>query len=362
MTLKEYLAFAEEQCDKFMNSIPLGHIRPRELYEGTLEYFKRGGKRLRPAILMLSAGAVGAKTAELEAISAACAVELFHTFTLIHDDIIDNDPVRRGGKSVHILVSDMFEEGEKDKARRDEYGRDIAILSGDMLHALSLSLMLKTAESPAFSHSTVFKIASMMEGECLAAVLEGEALDTRAGLISSGADFSAGSFSETLEIMEKKTGMLFSFAARAGAMLGLNTDDTTRPEVTAVGNFAMLCGIAFQLQDDILGITADEKTLGKPIGSDIREGKRTVILQKAYECASDEDKKIIESTVGNKRASEEQIEKVKKIFKNTGAVDKARAMAEEYIRKALLELDVLPDSIYRNILKEWALFMSSREL
>jgi len=362
MTLHDYLKLSEERCRNYFNTVNLDNVKPEELKLGTVEYFNRGGKRLRPAILMLCAGALGGERAELAAIPTACAVELFHTFTLVHDDIIDNDETRRGGKSVHVLVSDLFSNGfPKDK--RDEYGRDVAILSGDMLHALSVRLCLNTADSGVFSHATVIEIAKMLEDECLAGVLEGETLDTREGLIKdTSLPFSTGTFEDTLNIMYKKTGYLFAFAAEAGAMLGLNTSDKAIREVMLLKEFAMLCGVAFQIQDDILGITADEKTLGKPIGSDIREGKRTVLLQKAYSLASDTERAEIERVVGNQSACEDDILKVRSIFVNTGAVDEAKALAELYIKRALDSLEEIPDSVYRNILKQWAYFMSERNL
>lgn len=363
MKLHDYLKKAELCCREYFDTVSLNNIRPEELRRGTVEYFMRGGKRLRPAILMLSAGVVGGKDAETAVIPSACAVELFHTFTLIHDDIIDNDSTRRGGKSVHVLVSDMFTSPNVPLEKSQEYGRDTAILSGDMLHALSVKLMLDTAKNSRFSPKTVISVTEMLENECLSGVLEGEALDTRAGLIKdTSLPFSTGTPEESLEIMLKKTGVLFSFAARAGAMLGLDTDDKNNVKVHSLGEFASLCGIAFQLQDDVLGIIADEKTLGKPIGSDIREGKRTVILQKAYAGCTAEEKKIIESTVGNQSANESEIEKVRQIFINTGAVDSAKRLAEEYINSALSHLDSFPESEYLNTLKEWAIFMSERNL
>lgn len=361
MNLTSYLNNCATLCEEYMNKVQTNHIEPEELKRGTLEYFKRGGKRLRPAILMLCAGALGGEDAEREAISAACAVELFHTFTLIHDDIIDNDPTRRGGESVHVLVSNLFKNTEDDKNKRDEYGRDIAILSGDMLHALSVKLMLDTAKCTKFSPKTVLEITSLLENECLAHVLKGEALDTRAGLIGNGS-FNVGTFEETYEIMDKKTAMLFSFAATVGGMLGLDTDDKNDPSVKHLAQFARLCGIAFQIQDDVLGICADEKKLGKPIGSDIREGKKTLILQHAYKNASPQDKRLIETVVGNKNATGEQINAVKEVFIKTGAVENAKKIAEEYIQKALEELTSLDNSHYLNILKEWAVFMSDRTL
>ncbi len=361
MNLTSYLNNCAKLCEQYMSGIEVNHIQPQELKLGTLEYFKRGGKRLRPAILMLCAGALGGEKAEREAVSAACAVELFHTFTLIHDDIIDNDPTRRGGESVHVLVSNMFKDAETDKAKRDEYGRDIAILSGDMLHALSVKLMLDTAKSGNFSPKTVLKITSLLENECLAHVLKGEALDTKAGLIGNGA-FSVGTFQETYEIMDKKTAMLFSFAATAGGMLGLDSDNENDARVRHLSEFARLCGIAFQIQDDVLGICADEKKLGKPTGSDIREGKRTLILQHAYQNASDSDKRLIEKIVGNKNATPDELDCIKNVFIQTGAVENSKKIAEEYIKKALWELESLTPSHYLNILKEWALFMSERTL
>ena len=361
MTLNNYLKISEKRCREYFSTVSLDNIKPEELRQGTVEYFNRGGKRLRPAILMLCAGALGGKSAEIASIPAACAVELFHTFTLVHDDIIDNDPTRRGGKSVHVLVSDMFPSIQKEK--RDEYGRDVAILSGDMLHALSVKLCLDTADSNEFSPSTVISVTKMLETECLAGVLEGEALDTREGLIKeSCAPFNSGSFEETLNIMYKKTGYLFAFAAEAGAMLGANTSDRSLEEIKRLKEFALLCGVAFQIQDDILGIIADEKTLGKPIGSDIREGKRTVLLQKAHALANNKERLEIERIVGNKTSCEADIIKVRNIFINTGAVDEARILAQDYIKKALVLLDHIPDSDYRKILKEWAYFMSERNL
>jgi geranylgeranyl diphosphate synthase type I len=355
MTLQNYLSDVEARVGACFEKLSLEHIKPYELNIGTIDYFLRGGKRLRPAILMLCAGIVGGKECENKVVSAALAVELFHTFTLIHDDIIDNDPTRRGGKSVHVLVSDMFE-----SQGSSEYGRDVAILSGDMLHALSVKALLDMVDCDTISAKTVIAVTQDLENRTLAEVLEGEALDTRAGLLHS--DFSVGSFEETLNIMDKKTGALFAFAARSGAMLGLDTSDMNNQSVVLLSEFARLCGIAFQIQDDVLGITADEKKLGKPIGSDIREGKKTLILQHAYNNANEEDKKTIESIVGVQSATETDIQKVKDIFIKTGAIDYAKRLANEYIGAALEKLSGFENSVWLEILKEWADFMSNRSL
>ncbi|MBE6701321.1 MAG: polyprenyl synthetase family protein [Ruminococcaceae bacterium] len=351
--LKNYLAQCEKRCAEYMSSYSLDDINPPELKIGATEYFNRGGKRLRPAFLSLSAGAVGGKIAEEGVTPAMVSVELFHTFTLVHDDIIDNDSTRRGGKTVHVLVSDKFNNAE--------YGRDVAILAGDTLHALAVRTLTDCIINPAFSPKTVLSVLRLLEGECINELLSGETVDTKMGLIKDE-EFSVGKSEVTLEMMRQKTGVLFSYSARAGAMLGLDTDDSENPDVIALGKFAELCGIAFQLQDDILGITSDTKTLGKPIGSDIREGKKTIILQEAYKNSDSFERKLIESTVGNDNARDEDIEKVREILLSRKGVEKADSLAKIYIHDAMKELKKIKASDYTKLLETTALFMTNRKM
>lgn len=352
--LKEYLNTCEKRCAEYFNAYPKNDIRPSELRLGATEYFTRGGKRLRPAFMSLAAGALGGKDAEYKITPAMVSVELFHTFTLVHDDIIDNDDTRRGGKSVHILVRDMFE--GKDGA--DDYGKDVAILAGDTLHGMAVRMLL---ECKGFSPETIIGVLKMLEGECLNELLAGETNDTRMGLIKSD-EFDIGNNEDTLEVMRQKTGVLFSYATKAGAMFGLDTADESVKEVVALGNFAKLCGIAFQLKDDILGITSTKEKLGKPIGSDIREGKKTIILQEAYKNASSEERRLMERVVGNREASLTDIEEVKRIFISRGGLDSAETLANKYIDEAMSELEKIEKSEYTDILKLAASFMCERKL
>ena len=340
-----------------MASYPLNNVTPTELRQGATEYFSRGGKRLRPAFLSLCAGAMGGKEKETAVIPAMVSVELFHTFTLVHDDIIDNDDTRRGGKSVHVLVRDMFDKS----SGASDYGRDIAILAGDVIHAMSVKMLLECAKSHHFSPETVIAVAEMLEGECINELISGEALDTKLGVIKSEG-FDTGDIETTLEVMRQKTGVLFSYSARAGAMLGLDTSSLEDKRVQALGAFANLSGIAFQIRDDILGITSDEKTLGKPIGSDIREGKKTIILQEAYKNANLREKAIIERTVGNPDASLSDVEEVKSIFKMRGGLEKAESIASEYIEKAKKALEVIDNSEYKELLCLAGEFMTARKM
>lgn len=355
--LKNYLSVCEKRCAEYMSSYSLHDVKPPELKTAATEYFNRGGKRLRPAFLSLCAGALGGKERELSVTPAMVSVELFHTFTLVHDDIIDNDETRRGGKSAHVLVRDMFEKN----TGASEYGRDIAILAGDTLHALSVKMLLECASSPLFSAETVLAVAKILEGECINELLSGEAVDTRLGVIKNST-FGIEDTETTLEVMRQKTGVLFSYSARAGAMLGLDISDKNNEKVRALGEFAELSGIAFQLKDDILGIVSDEKTLGKPIGSDIREGKKTVILREAYKNADESEKAFLESVVGNSNASTTDIEKVKRIFRERGGLEKAEKLADSYIEKSKHALEKIDDSEYKDLLLLVSDFMTARKM
>lgn len=353
--LKDYLRQTQQKVDEYITKTDTSFLRPPELREGALSYFQRGGKRLRPAILLLCAGALGGEEGERRALPAACGVELFHTWTLIHDDIIDNDDKRRGADTVHIQCAKRFAALGYPPEACARYGRDLAILAGDSLHALSVSLFCGLSGPP----EVTLAIIRMLQTVYLGRLLDGEAVDTRNGVLTPG-EFSVGTREETLSVIRGKTGALFEFSAVCGGMIGAGGTDTDDPRIAALGRFALDCGIAFQLQDDILGILSDEKTLGKPIGSDIREGKKTVILQYAYEHANEEEKSAVRSALGNPRADAAQLERVRRIFLDRGGVDCAARLARESIGAALSGLQTLPDSRYRRILERLAGYMLAR--
>ncbi len=353
--LFDYLKNVQERCASYFDTLDTTAINPPELKRGATDYFLRGGKRLRPAMMALCAGAVGGEIMEKEVLPAMVSVELFHTFTLIHDDIIDNDDIRRGGKSIHILVRDMF----SGHPRAEEYGKDIAILAGDSLHALSITTLLNCQYSSYISPSVVLEVVRELDGVCLNDLLCGESVDTRLGLFDkNNLEFT----DDILKVIDQKTGALFAYSARAGAMLGLNTTNRDDERVVSLGEFARLCGLAFQLKDDILGIMSDEKTLGKPIGSDIREGKKTIILCEAYKNATSAEKELLHNVVGVANSSPEKIEVAKNILIERGGVKKAERLAEEYICEALKKLEAIEKSKYTDLLSLVAEYMSARKL
>ena len=352
-SLKEYLQSTGALVEAFAETLPTPYLKPKEIADGALMYFRRGGKRLRPALVRLFAGAYGGKEKEAAALPAACASELFHNWTLIHDDIIDNDRTRRGGPSVHAYAADSFAKIAH-KTNAAEYGIDAAILAGDALHAMStraLTYLPQYGVDPAIA----LKLIQMMDGETVDHLICGETLDTRFGLIPLPVTEE-----DAIEMILGKTGALFAFCSRAGAMIGLNTADERDPRVEAAARFSFDCGLAFQLQDDVLGILSDEKTLGKPVGSDIREGKHTPIRQYAETHATPAQKQILARAMGNREASPDQIEAAKKVLVESGGVDHAKAMAEEAISRARSALEEIPENEYKEMIRAWADMMLRR--
>ena len=333
-------------------------LTPAELHEGTFVYFERGGKRLRPAICRLAAGALGGKDAEQAAIPCALALELYHNWTLVHDDMIDHDDTRRGKSAVHKLVTDSFAEfGEKKSA---EYGLDTALLAGDALHSASISYLSQLSDSGFVPPTVTLKIISLLEGKYGPFLISGETIDTKNGVLYGEGSFYRLTTDEVTYMMAGKTGALFAISALSGALIGSRSPNVENEQCKALASFAELCGLAFQLQDDILGVTSTEKTLGKPIGSDIREGKPTILLLTAYENATDEEKDFLRRVVGSSK-NEEDILKARTLLMERG-LEETRSLAASYLKEAQVALSSLPDSQYKQLLEEWRLFMLNREM
>jgi geranylgeranyl diphosphate synthase type I len=330
---------------------------PEDIREAVTCYFESGGKRLRPAVMLFCCGAVGGD--EQKAISAAAAVEIFHTWTLVHDDIIDRDPTRRGAPTVH----ERFAKKPSTIARfgkngdSEHYGISIAVLTGDVQHGWGISLMTELTRRFGISADVTLTLINELDTRVLCTLVEGEVLDVQYSKEPIG-----NLTSEQIEdMLWKKTGALYEFAGASGAAIGLNTPDLKHPLVRTLEQFTSACGAAFQLQDDILGIIGDEKLLGKPVGADIREGKRTVIARESWVRADDKQKKLIDETLGNVHASHDQIEAVTKLFVDLGGIEETAKRARAHVERGLQYLDPLPQTKYRDWLADWAHLMIERE-
>lgn len=295
--------------------------KPDELYRAMRYLFDAGGKRLRPATLILSAEAVGGNTDTI--IPAATAVELVHNFTLIHDDIMDQDGLRRGMPAVHV-----------------KWGLSGAILAGDTLYSKAFHILSQTEADPA----RMVQCLTLMSITCTE-ICEGQWMDIS---FEKRDDVFVA---EYMEMVEKKTAILYAASAKLGAILGGGTSE----EAEALWNFGRLTGVGFQIFDDVLDLITPEDVLGKVRGSDLMEGKRTLIAIHAREHNVQLD------VFGNRNATRDEIEHALKILENAGSIDYALNTAQDYVTKGKAKLDILPDSEAKEILLALADYMIQRK-
>ncbi len=343
--------------DYILNPRFVERFSPAEMKWAVTAYVRYGGKRLRPAILLFSCGAVGGD--ERKAIPAAAAVEIFHTWTLVHDDIIDRDPIRRGQATVHQRFFDKCNEQSLKYTLPDEearhYGISLAILTGDIQHGWGISMMTELSTRRSINPQITLSLINELDTYVLNTLVEGEVLDIQ----YSHHPIESLTPEDIESMLWKKTGALYQFCGRAGAMIGLGK--RKHIYIDAVSQFAALCGTAFQLQDDILGIIGEQDVIGKPVGSDLREGKKTLVLHYAYKNANQTQKKQIDAVVGNPKVGEEQVREVINLMRELGAIKIVSERAKYLISQAQPHLKKLPKSRYRDWLEQWADYMVQRK-
>ncbi len=297
---------------------------PRSLYDPLKYVLNAGGKRIRPVLLLLSCEAVGGDVKK--AMYAGAAIEILHNFTLVHDDIMDHAPSRRGRRTVHT-----------------KWDTNVAILVGDELLALAYRTLLRT-KSP-----HIQEIAKIFT-EGVVEVCEGQAYDK---------EFEtrlAVSVDEYLLMIEKKTAKMVAVAAEIGGLIG----GGERAAIRALRRYGEHVGRAFQIQDDLLDIVGNEKDLGKAIGGDLVEGKKTFLLLEALRSARGQDKELLNAVVRNKGGVKDLIHEYRRIYHETGAISAAGRRIEEDISKAKRELSVLPATDARAMLGWFADMLLNR--
>ncbi len=351
------LLVRKEKVYKYLNSRRFQNVfRPKHIYDSVYSYMKYGGKALRPSVLLFSCGVVGGD--EDKVLPAAAAIEVFHTWTIVHDDIIDRDNKRRGGPTIHEEFKDRsINELGYSQEEAKHYGNSIAMLAGDMQQGWAVSMLSDLAFENNIDPLLVLYLIKDSELRVQSELIEGQVLDIQ----YSKAPINSITEEKIITVLWKKTGVLYEFCGKAGAMLGLGTLDAQHPLVKAISSFTSNCGIAFQLQDDILGIVGDELLLGKPVGSDIREGKRTMILCHAYQNANGKQRAEFEKIFGNKYADDKSIEYAKQMLIELDGINYTKQLARSYVEKSLVWLDEVPDSKYKDLLYLWAQYIIERE-
>lgn len=331
-------------------------FKPDHIRTAVYSYIRSGGKQLRPALLLFSCGAVGGE--EQDGIPAAAAVEIYHTMTLVHDDIIDRDDLRRGSPTVHRdFAKRAVEELGYEEAEAEHYGRSIGLLTGDVQLSWASLLLTEIAHGGRVPPEVALALVADLNGRVTPELIAGETLDFQQAKMP----IASLSEAQVLDMLEKKTGTLLDFAGRAGAAIGLRDATLRSPQVAAIATFCRQCGIAFQLQDDVLGIVGDERRLGKPVGSDLREGKRTLIVLKAFREASPAQRAQLEGILNHAQAGDEEIEAAKELLRDLGGLDYVKDMAKRHVEGAVSSLEILPPSRYKDHLLQLAEYMIERQ-
>ncbi|MBN1878797.1 polyprenyl synthetase family protein [bacterium] len=339
------------QDTAFLCQLGAGPIKDR-----LLDYVNRGGKNLRPAMTCLACGALGGDPDA--ALDVGIAIEMTHTWTLVHDDIIDRDDTRRGGPSVHARIRmDHIDWGQNNPGMSTEHlGLSMALLVGDAQHAMAMDILSRTGLDGTLPADIVLFLIAELEGKVLPALLSGEVDD----VFQTGIPLQTITRDEILLMLQRKTAALLTFSVIAGGMIGLGRVEPFHPGIHALRTYGNSLGLAFQLRDDILGIIGDVSTIGKPVGSDFKEGKRTLAVKTAWENGSPADRSRIEHILGKSDMSLDEIQEMQTLVKSLGGVAAVEDLAAEHIKVARHALQALPDSAERDLLESIAEFTVSR--
>lgn len=305
---------------------------PRGLYEPIEYVLSSGGKRLRPTLALIAADAIINEgllngTVMDDALPAALALELFHNFTLIHDDVMDKAQVRRGRETVQVRWND-----------------NTAILSGDQLLIEAYKMLEKVPDDKLQGTLRLFN--EMATGVC-----EGQQYDMEFEHVSQLA------LDDYMKMIEKKTSVLLAYAMRIGGYIaGANP-----AQQEALYQYGLHIGLAFQIQDDILDVFGDPKTFGKALGGDICSNKKTILLLTALETQDAESKAELLQWLMTTDRNDEKIAAVTAIYERLGVRGACEAVMEQHTALALEQLDKLPQNNATDSLRELAEKLATRK-
>jgi geranylgeranyl diphosphate synthase type I len=309
---------------------------PVELYRASSHYIISGGKRLRPFLLIKSSEMFGGNLRR--ALPAAAAVELVHNFSLVHDDIMDNDDMRHSVQTVH-----------------KHYGMPLAILAGDILFSKAFELLAVHGRAKGIPEKAICEMVAKLSSACIQ-VCEGQATDVQLASMNNKLSFDSPQY---INMISKKTAALFELSCALGV---LSAPNSSAVDVERLSWFGRNIGIAFQLVDDLIGITGDPKLTGKAVGNDLREGKKTYPILLALTNAKGENRSKILKIFGRKNASASDLKEAVGTISTIGIEKEIRLAARTHIEKAVQSLADYVDSEAKRALESSASFIVERSL
>lgn len=326
------LSFPEEYKGR-VKTINEYLMRSLEVIEnGTLRaamahYPSAGGKRLRPLLTTIACEAVGGEVRR--ALPFGVALEMVHNFTLVHDDVMDEDETRRGIRTVHA-----------------QWGVPEAILAGDALFARAFELVPETRVKGDAALRLTQLLASSVR-----LLAEGQQMDMEFE------DAKNVSVADYMRMIELKTSVLYSAAAKGGVIIG----GGTKKQEEALFEYGRLVGLGFQIWDDVLDLRSDQETFGKPVLNDIRNGKKTLIVINALEDLKGSDRAEFLRILGNRKATKRELERAREILEKVGAVDHAVSVANKLVGDAKAKLSALRASPHKHALEQFADYAVTRK-
>ena len=285
---------------------------PKQLYDAASHLIIHGGKRLRPYLVLKSCQVLGGR--QSDAIAAASSVEMIHNFTLVHDDIMDNDEMRHGVPTTH-----------------NKFDMPLAILAGDVLYSKAYHTI--SSKSKLSSNYTT-QLVTKLSKACIE-ICEGQVDD-----VKLAENKRIPTEREYIKMIEKKTAVLFEVSCAMGAICAKKKPR----DVKNLSSFGRNLGIAFQITDDLIGIMGDSKLTKKPVGNDIREGKKSLPILLAIRKARGKDKQKILKVFGKSNATKKEIQSTVNIIRSLGIEDIVRRKALQYANKATKALDTYSGS------------------
>ncbi|MDQ1283721.1 MAG: hypothetical protein QG620_69 [Patescibacteria group bacterium] len=339
--MKKYFQRKMKQAEKVD---PLAKEAIRLIADFTLA----SGKRIRPALVYYGYLGAGGKDGK-EILEASMGIELIHSFLLIHDDIIDRDATRHGISTLHETYKKIGCRIAPGK-NAEHFGNSMAMIAGDMAAAMANEIIFNAKFSPEILICALDKLQDIVY-----VTIPGEMLDVILEIKGRASE------KEILRMYEGKTSRYtFEGPLHLGAILA----GADKKMLEGFSRYSLPLGKAFQIRDDILGVFGDEKKLGKPVGSDIIEGKQTLLVIKSLEKGNKEQKKIIKDLLGKKNLTKRELENFRNVIRETGSLEYSEKMAEKLVVdsiKALEDIN-LKNKEAHGFLEEIARYMVSRSV
>jgi len=317
-----------------------------EIVVAAKEYTLRGGKRLRPIFCIY--GYQCLSDTNIDAITeASISLELMQSYLLIHDDIMDEDELRRGKTTFHIICKALCEH-EFGTTKSLKFGESIAIVAGDLLEAYGEEILANSSFNSENVRKALAKYAAIVEN-----VGYGQILDITAE--------RKGGFNEDeiLTIHKLKTA---SYTIEGPLHIGALLAGANEADLQILSDYGIPLGLAFQIQDDILGLFGSEEKTGKPVGSDVQEGKKTLLILHALDSCTDDEKTLILNALGNEQITAEDVDRVREIVRRTGSLEYSKRLVAEMSDKAV---QAIRDSDFLAEAKEFLItiadFIGNRE-